>query len=410
MTIADKTALAIESKETRKRRVVGLTGDGAAADAMKQINPDQVAAYPITPQTEIVERFAEYVANGEVQTEFVAVESEHSAMSACCGGSAAGGRVMTCTASQGLALMHEMLYIAAGNRLPIVMPMVNRTLSAPINIHGDHSDSMGSRDAAWIQLYCLDAQEIYDTVIQAIRIAEHPEVSLPVMVCFDGFQVSHDMERVEMLDDDEVQNFIGEFRPQINMLDPEKPISIGALVLPPFFFEHKLNMINALEGSLKVIEEVGAEFAQLSGRPQPVVDTYMMEDAEIAIVALSAMGGTARHTASKLRAQGVKAGVVRPRSFRPFPTAQVVEALKNVKAVAVMERTTSPGAVASPIFEDLAAAMFDLDVRPKMINYVTGRGGRDTNSAQLASVYERLQAIAAGGEVGPRVSYLGVRE
>ncbi len=402
--------MAIIEKPVRQRKVVGLTGDGAAADAMMQINPDQVAAYPITPQTEIVERFAEYVANGEVQTEFVAVESEHSALSACCGGSAAGGRVMTCTSSQGLALMHEMLFIAAGNRLPIVMPMVNRTLSAPINIHGDHSDSMASRDASWIQLFCADAQEIYDSTIMAVRIAEHPDVSLPVMVCFDGFNVSHDMERVEMLDKEEVQQFVGEYKPTINMLDAENPITIGSLVLPPFFFEHKLSMIKALEGSLKVIEEVGKEYAALSGRAQPVVETYGMEDAEVAVVALSGIGGTATWTAMKLREQGLKVGVVRPRVYRPFPGTQIVEALKGVKAVAVVEKATAPGASAGPIFEDLAAAMWEMENRPKMVNYSTGLGGRDTSSTQFTAVFERLLGIAKGGPVGPRVSYIGVRE
>ncbi|MHB0868777.1 MAG: transketolase C-terminal domain-containing protein [Chloroflexota bacterium] len=392
------------------RKVVGLTGDGAAADAMMQINPDQVAAYPITPQTEIVERFAEYVANGEVQTEFVAVESEHSALSACCGGSAAGGRVMTCTSSQGLALMHEELFIAAGNRLPIVMPMVNRTLSAPINIHGDHSDSMASRDAAWIQLFCADAQEVYDTTIMAIRIAEHPDVSLPVMVCFDGFSVSHDMERVEMLDKSEVQAFVGEYKPLINMLDLDNPITIGSLVLPPFFTEHKLSMIKALEGSIKVIESVFNEFGKLSGRPQPIVESYGMEDAEVAVVALSGIGGTAQWTAMQLREQGIKAGVVRPRSYRPFPTQQVVDLLKKVKAVAVVERATAPGAPGCPIFEDLATAMYDLSVRPRMVNYVTGLGGRDSSSAQFTAVFNRLQGLAKGESLGPVVSYLGARE
>lgn len=400
--------MAIIEKPVRK--VVGLTGDGAAADAMMQINPDQVAAYPITPQTEIVERFAEYVANGEVQTEFVAVESEHSALSACCGGAAAGGRVMTCTSSQGLALMHEILFIASGNRLPIVMPMVNRTLSAPINIHGDHSDSMASRDASWIQLFCADAQEIYDATIMAVRIAEHPDVSLPVMVCFDGFNVSHDMERVEMLDKEEVQRFVGEYKPMINMLDTENPITIGSLVLPPFFSEHKLSMIKALEGSLKVIEEVGTEFAALSGREQKIVETYGMEDAEVAVVALSGIGGTATWTAMKLRQQGLKVGVVRPRVYRPFPGAQIAELLKNVKAVAVVEKATAPGAAAGPIFEDLATAMWEMDSRPKMVNYSTGLGGRDTSSGQFAAVFERLFDIAKGGPVGPRVSYIGVRE
>lgn len=393
-----------------ERKVVGLTGDGAACDAMAQINPDQVAAYPITPQTEIVERFAEYVANGDVQTEFVAVESEHSALSACCGGSAAGGRVMTCTASQGLALMHEVLYIASGNRLPIVMPMVNRTLSAPINIHGDHSDSMGSRDSGWIQLFCADAQEIYDSTIMAIRIAEHPDVCLPVMVCFDGFNVSHDMERVEMLADSEVQGFIGEFKPKINMLDPDNPISIGALALPPVFFEHKLSMIKALEGSLKVAESVFAEYSKLSGRPQNVVESYGMDDAEVAIVALSGIGGTAQWAAMNMRKQGVKVGVVRPRIYRPFPAEQIANLVKNCKAVAVVEKAASPGAPAAPIFSDLAAAMYELDKRPKMINYVSGLGGRDTSSAHYVSAIKRLQEIASGGPIGPRLSYLGVRE
>ena len=393
-----------------ERKVVGLTGDGAAADAMMQINPDQVAAYPITPQTEIVERFAEYVANGDVQTEFVAVESEHSALSACCGGSAAGGRVMTCTSSQGLALMHEVLYIAAGNRLPIVMPMVNRTLSAPINIHGDHSDSMGSRDASWIQLFCADAQEVYDTTIMAMRIAEHPDVCLPAMICFDGFNVSHDMERVEMLTTAEVQNFIGEFKPKINMLDPDNPISIGALALPTVFFEHKLSMIKALEGSLKVIESVFAEYAKLSGRPQNVVETYAMDDAEVAIVALSGIGGTAQWAAMNLRKQGVKVGVVRPRVYRPFPAEQVVSALKNCKAVAVVEKAAAPGAPGAPMFSDISTAMYSLDKRPKLINYVTGLGGRDTSSAQFATVVKRLQEIASGAPIGDLVSYIGVRE
>ncbi len=402
--------MAIAEKPVRQRKVVGLTGDGAAADAMMQINPDQVAAYPITPQTEIVERFAEYVANGDVDTEFVAVESEHSALSACCGGAAAGGRVMTCTSSQGLALMHEILFIASGNRLPIVMPMVNRTLSAPINIHGDHSDSMASRDAAWIQLFCADAQEVYDSTIMAVRIAEHPDVQLPVMVCFDGFNVSHDMERVEMLDKAEVQEFVGEPRPVINMLDTENPISIGALVLPPFFSEHKIAMIRALEGSLKAIGKVFGDFAKLTGRPQAILESYGMEDAEVAVVALSGIGGTAQWAAMQLREKGLKVGVVRPRVYRPFPADQLADALKNVKAVAVVEKASAPGATGAPIFEDLCAAMYDLDKRPKMVNYVTGLGGRDTSSAHYTAAFERLLGIAKGEPVGPKISYIGVRE
>jgi pyruvate ferredoxin oxidoreductase alpha subunit len=402
--------MTIAEKPVRQRKVVGLTGDGAACDAMMQIDPDQVAAYPITPQTEIVERFAEYVANGDVNTEFVAVESEHSALSACCGGSAAGGRVMTCTSSQGLALMHEELFIAAGNRLPIIMPMVNRTLSAPINIHGDHSDSMASRDAGWIQMFCSDAQEVYDSTIMAVRIAEHPEVMLPVMVCFDGFNVSHDMERVAMLDKEEVQEFIGEFKPQINMLDTEHPISIGALVLPQFFFEHKLSMIKALEGSMKHIGDIFAEFARLSGREQNIIETYGMEDADVAVVALSGIAGTAQWTAMQLREKGLKVGVVRPRIYRPFPSALMADALKSVKAVAVVEKAAAPGAGSAPIFADLAAALYGTPNAPKMVNYVTGLGGRDTSSAQYTTVFERLMGIAKGEPVGQVLSYIGARE
>ncbi|MHB1415027.1 MAG: transketolase C-terminal domain-containing protein [Chloroflexota bacterium] len=397
-------------QEMVKATVVGLTGDGAAADAMRQINPDVVAAYPITPQTEIVERFAEYVADGKVNTELVAVESEHSALSACCGASAAGARVMTCTASQGLALMHEMLYIAAGNRLPIVMPMVNRALSAPINIHGDHSDSMGSRDAAWIQLYCQDAQEVYDTVVQAVRIAEHPDVFLPVMICLDGFLVSHDMEWVEMLSDEEVQKFIGEHPQTINMLDKDNPINIGALALPPVYFEHKVAQIRALEGSAKVIREIGAEWGQLTGRAYGTVEPYMMDDAEVAVVAMSSAAGTTHTVVDALRDEGQKVGLLRIRSYRPFPTAEVVAALKGKKAVAVLDRASSPGAVAAPIMSDVSAALYDDQQRPKLAGYVFGLGGRDLGMDDVASVFARLQKIAQTGEVGPALSYLGLRD
>lgn len=397
-----------ESK--RKPIVVGLTGDGAAAEAMRQIDPDLVAAYPITPQTEIVERFAEFVADGKVNTEFVAVESEHSALTACCGGAAAGGRVMTCTSSQGLALMHEILYIAAGNRLPMVMITVNRTLSAPINIHGDHSDTMGSRDCGWIQLYCLDAQEVYDTVIQAVRISEHPEVMLPVMVTLDGFQISHDMERVELLEDGEVKAFVGEFEPAASLLDIQNPINIGALVGPPYFFEHKVSQIRAIERALAVIDEVGAEFGALTGRPYSVLDPYLLDDAEVAIVAMSSGAGTARVAVDLARDRGIKAGLLRVRSYRPFPTQKVIKALQNVKAVAVFDRASSPGAPGAPLFCDVRAALYDLDKRPQVLNYVFGLGGRDLTIDMIMPVLERLDKVAKGGPVGDITGYLGLRE
>ena len=397
-------------KELSKGTVVGVTGDGAAADAMRQIDPDVVAAYPITPQTEIVERFAEYVADGKVNTEFVSVESEHSALSACCGAAAAGARVITCTAAQGLALMHEVLYIAAGNRLPIVMPMVNRTLSAPINIHGDHSDSMGSRDAAWIQLYCLDAQEVYDNTIQAVRIAEDERVMLPVMVCLDGFVISHDMEWVEMLPDEEVKRFIGQPKATINMLDKENPINLGALALPPVFFEHKVAMIRALEGAASVIKEIGAEWGDLTGRSYGLVEPYMLEDAEVAVVAMSSAAGTTRVVVDALRDEGIKAGLLRIRCYRPFPTEDIVRALRGVQAVAVLDRASSPGAPGAPIFSDLCTALYGVEPRPKLVNYVFGLGGRDLSLDHVASVYERLSGIVRTGEVGPVLSYLGLRD
>ncbi|MHB1004506.1 MAG: pyruvate ferredoxin oxidoreductase [Chloroflexota bacterium] len=397
-------------KEMAKGMVVGLTGDGAAADAMLQIDPDVVAAYPITPQTEIVERFAEYVANGKVNTEFVAVESEHSALSACCGAAAAGARVITCTSSQGLALMHEELYIAAGNRLPIVMPMVNRTLSAPINIHGDHSDSMASRDCGWIQLFCQDAQEVYDNTVQAVRIAEHPDVHLPVMVCLDGFQVSHDMEWVEMLPDAEVKKFIGDPPRIINLLDKDNPINIGALVLPPLFFEHKVAMIRALEGSAEVITAVGKEWGELTGRPYGLIEPYMLDDAEVAIITMSGAAGTTRCVVDALRAEGQKVGLLRVRSYRPFPAAAIVEALKGVKVVATLDRATSPGAPAAPIMSDIRSALYDAQPKPRAVGYVFGLGGRDLSLDHVASVFERLRGIVRTGEVGPALTYLGLRD
>jgi pyruvate ferredoxin oxidoreductase alpha subunit len=397
-------------KDTMRSTIVGLTGDAAAADAMRQINPDLVAAYPITPQTEIVERFAEYVADGKVNTELVAVESEHSALTACCGGAAAGGRVMTCTASQGLALMHEVLFIAAGNRLPMVMPTVNRTLSAPINIHGDHSDTMGSRECGWIQIFSLDAQEVYDLTIQAVRISEHPDVQLPVMVTMDGFIVSHDMERVEIMDDASVKTFIGERQPAFSLLDRENPVDLGALVGPPLFFEHKVNQIKAMEGSLAVIEAIGKEYGELTGRFYGAIDPYLLDDADVAIVAMSSGAGTARVAVDQARAKGIKAGILRLRSFRPFPVKQVVEALKGIKAVAVLDRSSSPGAVGSPLFEDIRTALYDLENRPKTVSLIFGLGGRDLTPEMVAPVLERLDKIAKGGPVGRVSGYLGLRE
>ena len=398
----EKTDAATVRQQTGK----GLTGDGAAAEAMRQIDPDVVAAYPITPQTEIVERFAEFVADGSVTTEFVAVESEHSAMSACCGAAAAGARSITATASQGLALMHEVLFIAAGNRLPIVMATVNRNLSAPINIHADHSDAMASRDAGWIQLFCQDAQEVYDTMIQAVRIAEHPDVFLPVMVCLDGFITSHDMERVEILPDDAVKAFVGEYKAPYDLLDAENPITAGVLAGPPFLFEHKVSQQNGMAASKDVILDVAREYADLAGREYGLIEPYRMDDAEVAIVALSTGAGTARVAVDYAREKGIKAGALRVRSFRPFPAAEIAAQLVGKKTVAVFDRHLAFGAAGGPLFEEIRTALYDAPNRPKVVGYVFGLGGRDLTVDQVVEVYTRL----ASGEDLPAQQYLGVRE
>ncbi|MDN5346543.1 MAG: pyruvate ferredoxin oxidoreductase alpha subunit [Clostridia bacterium] len=391
------------------RKKIGLTGDGAAAEAMRQIDPEVVAVYPITPQTEIVERFAEFVAEGLVQTELINVESEHSALSACCGSSMAGVRTMTCTSAQGLALMHEMLYIAAGNRLPIVMVNVNRTLSAPINIHNDQSDSLGSRDAGWIQLYCENPQEVYDTVIQAVRIAEDHQVMLPVMVCLDGFIVSHNMEPVELLDDGEVKEFIGEFKPRLNLLDTERPITAGNLTLPEYFFEHKYAQVYALEQSKEKIEEVGREFGDRFGRRYGLVEGYKLDDAEIAVITLGSMAGTARVAVDALRGEGIKAGLLKMRCYRPFPVQELAGALKNIRAAAVMEKAVSPGAPGPAVFSDIIAALYRQSVRINLISYVAGLGGRDVPVKSIHRVYEHLQKVAASGEPDRILNYLDLR-
>ncbi|MDP3804194.1 MAG: pyruvate ferredoxin oxidoreductase, partial [Candidatus Omnitrophota bacterium] len=322
-----------------KSNIVARTGNEAMAEAMRQINPDVVAAYPITPATEIVQIFAGFVADGLVDTEFVPVESEHSAMSACIGSCAAGGRTMTSTSSQGLALMAEMLYIASGLRLPIVMADVNRTLASPLNIHCDHSDTMMVKDAGWIQIFSENAQEAYDNMIQAVKIAERAK--LPVVVTTDGFIISHGMERIEILDDEAVKEFIGEYKPEYYLLNFDKPVTIGALDLPDYYFEHKRQQIEAMKNSKQVIIDAGKEFAKISGRGYGFFERYKMDDAEVSIVCMGSTAGTAKVVIDELRTKGVKAGLLKPRVFRPFPKDEIADALKGVKAVAVLDRSDS---------------------------------------------------------------------
>jgi len=388
---------------------IAIEGNEAVALAMKQVNPDVVAAYPITPSTEVVQNFSNYVANGEVDTEFVAVESEHSAMSACIGASAAGARVMTATASQGLALMWEMLYIASSMRLPIVMAVSNRALSAPINIHGDHSDAMGARDSGWIQIYSENVQEIYDNIIQAVKIGEDPQVRLPVMVNFDGFITSHSEEILEVIDDDLVKKFIGEYKPKYSLLDVDKPITIGPLALFDSYFEFKVAQAYAIENSLPIIKKVGREFGDLTGRYYDVIEKYHTDDAKYIIVAMSSTCGTAREVVDDLRNKGLPVGLLKIRVFRPFPLEEISLALKNAKVVGILDRSMIPGSFAGPLYHEIVSGMYHLDQRPIFQPYVYGLGGRDITTEHINKVFSELKEIEKLGKPKGLI-YIGVRE
>jgi pyruvate ferredoxin oxidoreductase alpha subunit len=389
---------------------LALTGNDAAAEAMRQIDPDVVAAYPITPQTELMHKFAEFVADGVVNTELVLVESEHSALSATVGASAAGARAMTATSSQGLALMFEILHIASGLRLPIVMPMVNRALSAPINIHCDHSDSMSCRDTGWLQLYAENAQEVYDNVLMAIRVAEHPDVLLPIMVCYDGFIISHTAEAVEVLDDEVVRSFVGEYHPQQALLDIEHPITVGPLYLQDHYFEAKVQQARAHLHANRVIKDVAEKFGWSTDRWYGEIESYRMDDADRAIVVLGSTAGTAKEVVDRLRAQGDAVGMVKIRVFRPFPEPAIVSALRHVRAVAVLDRAIAFGTAGGPVYSEVRAALLGQAPGIKVVNYVYGLGGRDIFVEDIERVYGDLAILLDSDEPGFQTTYLGVRE
>lgn len=384
----------------------GLTGNAAIAYAMKQINPDVFPAYPITPSTAIIEDFSSYVADGAVDTELITVESEHSAMSACIGAAAAGARVMTATSSQGLALMWEMLYIASGMRFPIVIANVNRALSAPINIHCDHSDSMGARDSGWVQLYSETVQEAYDNFIQAVRIAENEKVLLPVMVCFDGFITSHAIENISLLDDPEVRQFIGEYKPKYHLLDTDNPVTYGAMTLQDTYIEFKHQQSQAMARAKDVVMEVGREFGKEFGRTYGLMETYRLDDAEVAIVILNSAAGTTKVAVDELRKQGKKVGILRPRLFRPFPFREIADALKNVKAVAVLDRVDSMNGFGGPLFNEVRSALYELESRPRVISRIYGLGGRDYKVKDANGVFEELLKISSTGKVETLQKYI----
>jgi pyruvate ferredoxin oxidoreductase alpha subunit len=411
-----------ELKSVVKQERMALSGDEAVAYAAKQSDVDVVAAYPITPQTIIVEKFSEYVADGEVQTEFVCTESEHSALAASLSASVTGARAFTATASAGLALMHEMLFVTSGCRAPVVMAIANRALSAPLNIHGDHSDSMAQRDSGWIQLYAENAQEAYDSIIQAFRIAEDLNVLLPVMVGLDGFTLSHTLENVEALTDDVVKQFVGtrqlpnvlthEGKTAPFKLDPENPMTMGPIALQNYYFEFKRQQEEAMENALAVIQQVNSEYAEVSGRSygNGLVDAYCLEDAEIAAVCLGSTAGTLKTVVDELRQEGVKAGLLRIRTFRPLPVKDIQRALKNVKAVAVMDKCMSFGGYGGPVFHEVRHVLYGADTCPYVVNYIYGLGGRDTSPRELRTIYEDLQRILQTKHVEKPIQYLGLRE
>jgi len=389
--------------------IYAKTGNEAMAEALRQINPDVVAAYPITPATEIAMIFAQFVADGLVDTEFVQVESEHSAMSATLGAAAAGVRAMTATSSQGLAYMYEILPIASALRLPIVMPEVNRAISGPINIHCDHSDTMAARDFGWLHIFSENAQEAYDNTIQAIKIAEDARVRLPAMVTTDGFIISHCMEGMEMFDDKAVKEYIGEYKPEYSLLDVDNPITVGAIDLQDYYFEHKYAVAEAMRAAKDVILEVGRDFGKKFGRTYGLFEDYKLDGAEIAIVALGSTAGTAKAVVDDLREKGVKAGLLKLRVFRPFPLEEIAKALGNMKAVAILDRSDSYNSAGGPVFTEVRSAMFDMEKRPKLINYIYGLGGREICLADIEGVYSELSSIAKTGKVKNIYNYIGVR-
>lgn len=387
-----------------------MSGNEAVAFAMKQINPDVLPAFPITPSTEIPQYFSQYVADGVVDTEFVTVESEHSAMSACIGSQAAGARTFTATSSCGLALMFEMLYVAASSRLPITMACVNRALTGPININADHSDSMGTRDAGWIQIYSENNQEAYDNFIQAVKIGEHKDVMLPVMVCQDGFITSHAVENIELLEDKTVKNFVGEYEPEDYLLNADRAIAVGPYDTASFYMEHKRQQAEAMINAKAVILEVAKAFEGISGRSYNLFETYQMEDAEVALVLINSVAGTAKDTIDQMRSEGKKVGLIKIRVFRPFPFVEIKEALKNVKAIAIMDRCEGFSSAGGPLFAEVRSAMYDSKERPYIINYIYGLGGRDVRTQDIEKVYNDLFEVLENSDMGRVYRYLGVRE
>lgn len=387
-----------------------MSGNEAVAYAIKQINPDVMPAFPITPSTEIPQMVSTFIANGEIDTEFIPVESEHSSMSAAMGASAAGARALTATSSCGLAYMWEVLYVAASDRLPVVLALVNRALTGPININCDHSDSMGARDSGWIQIYAENNQEAYDNFIQSFRIAEHPDVRLPFMACQDGFITSHAVENIELIETEKVKAFAGEYNPENYLLNADMPMAVGPYANSPFYMETKMAQRLAMKNAKKVILDVAKEFEEISGRRYGFFEEYQLEDAEYAIVIIGSAAGTTKDAVDHLRENGIKAGLLKIRVFRPFPGEEIAEALKNIKTVAILDRAESFSAYGGPVGSEVKSALYDAKLNVLALNYFYGIGGRDYTVEDAISVYQDLIDIAGGKKEPEQFKYIGLRK
>lgn len=387
-----------------------MSGNEAVAFAIRQVNPDVMPAFPITPSTEIPQMVSTYIANGEIETEFIPVESEHSAMSAAIGAQAAGARSLTATSSAGLALMWEELLLAASNRMPLVLTLVNRTLSGPININCDHSDGMGARDTGWIQIYAENNQEAYDNFIQAYPIAEHANVHLPVMVCQDGFITSHAVENIELLEDKDVTDFVGVYQPKEYLLNPGKPIAVGPYSVTNYVMEAKKNQELALENAKDVILEVAKRFEKISGRSYGLFEEYKSKDADFIMLLIGSAAGTAKQAVDDLRAEGKKVGVIKLRVFRPFPAKELADALKHCEAVAIMDRCESYNGNGGPLGSEVTAALFRHKIRIEAINYIYGLGGRDFTVNEVYDIFHELESADANGTEIEQYQYIGLRK
>ena len=387
-----------------------MSGNEAVALAIKQVNPDVMPAFPITPSTELPQIVSTYISNGDIDTEFIPVESEHSSMSATIGASAAGARALTATSSAGLAFMWEELYVASSFRLPIVLCLVNRALTGPLNINCDHSDAMGARDSGWMQVFAETNQEAYDNFIMSYRVTEHPDVMLPMMVCYDGFITSHAVMNIDTIDTSTVRDFVGTYKPDNFLLNKDMPYAVGPYANSPFYMETKYNQVEAMRHAKKVILDVCAEFEKISGRKYGLFEEYKMEDAEYAVVIMGSAAGTTKDAVDELRSKGIKAGMIKIRVLRPFPGEELAAALKNCKAVAVMDRAENYSTMNGPVGSELKAAMYDAGLNIPVLNYYYGLGGRDYTVEEAEVVYNDLSTLADGSAKPAQFQYLGLRK